>query len=82
LFNLKPFQKPKTQNVCTNKIHKPKNAAHHPIYEPTRAIACNDADWRRWVRVKEWFNDYLLTEKFNLENKRGHIIELLKSTKF
>jgi len=27
-------------------------------YEPTRAISLNDADWRRWVRVKEWFNEY------------------------
>ena len=27
-------------------------------YEPTKAISCNDSDWRRWVRVKEWFNEY------------------------
>ena len=28
------------------------------VYEPTNAIRCNDADWRRWARVKEWFNEY------------------------
>ncbi len=27
-------------------------------YEPTNAIYCNNSDWRRWVRVKEWFNEY------------------------
>jgi hypothetical protein len=27
-------------------------------YEPTDAIQFNVCDYRRWVRVKEWFNDY------------------------
>ena len=27
-------------------------------YEPTNAIYCNNSDWRRWVRVKEWFSQY------------------------
>ena len=27
-------------------------------YEPTNAIRCNDAQHRRWIRVKEWFNEY------------------------
>jgi hypothetical protein len=27
-------------------------------YEPTNAIRCNDAEHRRWIRVKEWFNEY------------------------
>src|SRR3989338_2219520 len=27
-------------------------------YDPTNAIYCNNSDWRRWVRVKEWFNEY------------------------
>ena len=27
-------------------------------YEPTNAIRFNDANRRRWVRVKEWFNEY------------------------
>ena len=52
-------------------------------YEPTNAIRCNDADHRRWVRVKEWFNEYpsdtTATGKTNGSNEKGHIIELLKS---
>jgi len=52
-------------------------------YEPTNAIRCNDADHRRWVRVKEWFNEYppdtSATGKTNWSNEKGHIIELLKS---
>ena len=27
-------------------------------YEPTHAISLNTSDWRRWVRVKEWFSQY------------------------
>ena len=27
-------------------------------YEPTKAIHFNDCNWRRWVRVKEWFSQY------------------------
>ena len=27
-------------------------------YEPTKAIYFNSSDWRRWVRVKEWFSQY------------------------
>ncbi len=27
-------------------------------YEPTDAIQCNICDYRRWVRVKEWFNEF------------------------
>ena len=46
-------------------------------YEPTNAIHCNDADHRRWVRVKEWFNDLTEIENNHRENEKGHIIELL-----
>ena len=48
-------------------------------YEPTNAIRCNDAEHRRWIRVKEWFDDYAATENSNLEKEKGHIIELLRS---
>ena len=58
---------------------KPKKVLSQDVYEPTNAIACNDADWRRWTRVKEWFNDHPVPENFNLEKEKGHIIELLKS---
>jgi hypothetical protein len=53
----------------------------HAAYEPTQAICCNDADWRRWIRVKEWFNEYPTetAEKTNGSNEKGHIIELLRS---
>lgn len=27
-------------------------------YEPTNAINLNTCDYRRWVRVKEWFNTF------------------------
>jgi len=48
-------------------------------YEPTLAIRCNDAEHRRWVRVKEWFNDYAATDNYHPEKENGHIIELLRS---
>ena len=48
-------------------------------YEPTNAIRCNDAEHRRWARVKEWFNDLTKAENNHRENEKGHIIELLKS---
>ena len=35
-------------------------------YEPSNAIQVNECNFRRWVRVKEWFNEYSPdTEKFN-----------------
>lgn len=61
---------------------KPKAVAKNECqtaYEPTNAIRCNDADHRRWVRVKEWFDDYAATENSHLEKEKGHIIELLRS---
>lgn len=60
----------KSKSVAKNK---------YPDYEPTNAIRCNDADHRRWVRVKEWFNDLTETENNHRENEKGHIIELLRS---
>ena len=27
-------------------------------YEPTNAIHFNTCEWRRWVRVQEWFSQY------------------------
>jgi hypothetical protein len=57
---------------------KPKNVSQI-AYEPTRAIACNDANHRRWIRVREWHNDYAAAENIISEKEKGHIIELLKS---
>ena len=34
------------------------STGHFRGYEPTNAIYCNNSDWRRWVRVKEWFSQY------------------------
>lgn len=31
---------------------------HFSGYEPSQAIYFNDCDYRRWCRVKEWFNQY------------------------
>ena len=68
---LEPSPQTKTKGVAKNE--------YQADYEPTNAIACNDADWRRWVRVKEWFNDHPTTENTGAEKEKGHIIELLKS---
>jgi len=61
----------KSKNVAKNECQT--------AYEPTNAIRCNDADHRRWVRVKEWFSDLTETENNHRENEKGHIIELLQS---
>ena len=34
------------------------NPGHFRDYEPSNAIYLNTCEWRRWVRVKEWFNQY------------------------
>ena len=65
------------QLPCTNVKNVAKNGCQD--YEPTNAIRCNDADHRRWVRVKEWFNELTETENNHRENGKGHIIELLRS---
>ena len=31
---------------------------HQRDYEPSNAIQVNECNFRRWVRVKEWFNEY------------------------
>lgn len=31
---------------------------HYSDYEPSNAIYVNDCDYRRWCRVKEWFDQY------------------------
>jgi hypothetical protein len=77
------FKQPAPRKVLAQE-NRPKSKAvakneHQTAYEPTNAIRCNDADHRRWVRVKEWFDDYAATENSNLEKEKGHIIELLRS---
>ena len=67
---LEQAPRPKAKGVAKNECSG---------YEPTNAIRCNDADHRRWVRVKEWFNDLTETENNHRENEKGHIIELLRS---
>ncbi len=58
LFKEPPLRKHPAQNLRL----KPKRISEKDrcqlAYEPTRAISLNEADWRRWVRVKEWFNEY------------------------
>lgn len=34
------------------------NKRHFLAYEPSNAIYVNTCDYRRWCRVKEWFNQY------------------------
>ena len=56
----------KTKGVAKNE--------YQTAYEPTNAIRCNDADRRRWVRVKEWFSEYPSdndTTRKTLENRNG-----------
>jgi hypothetical protein len=62
---------PKSKGIAKNE--------RQSAYEPTNAIACNDADHRRWIRVKEWFSDHPTTENTDTEKEKGHIIELLRS---
>ncbi len=31
---------------------------HLLAYQPSNAIATNECDYRRWCRVKEWFNQF------------------------
>jgi hypothetical protein len=47
---LAQYIRPKLKDVAKNE--------YPTAYEPTNAICCNDADHRRWIRVKEWFNEY------------------------
>jgi hypothetical protein len=47
---LEQASRTKAKGVAKNKCQT--------AYEPTNAIRCNDADRRRWVRVKEWFDEY------------------------
>lgn len=72
-------RKEQTKVLRPKPVLKLKQDIFQAAYEPTRAISCNDADRRRWGRVKEWFNDHPTTENFNSENEKGHIIELLQS---
>ena len=78
-FKRHPLRKAGAKDFRTGTKRASKNVLCCGAYEPSNAIACNDADWRRWVRVKEWFNDHLWAENINLEKGGGHIIELLKS---
>jgi hypothetical protein len=79
LFKRPTLRKVGTKNLCIKTKRESKNVLYQAAYEPSKAIACNDADWRRWARVKEWFNDYPLAENINFEKEGGHIIDLLKS---
>ncbi len=57
LINESVIRKPRRQSFRLEPVIKPKNNLCQAAYEPTRAIVLNDAGWRRWVRVKEWFRD-------------------------
>ncbi len=41
----------------------PESPGRHQNYEPTNAIYCNTSDWRRWIRVREWFSQYAQAEE-------------------
>jgi hypothetical protein len=79
LFKQPAPRKEQAKSLRPKPALKLKRAVFQAAYEPTKAISCNDAEHRRWVRVKEWFNDHPAHENINLENEKGHIIELLKS---
>lgn len=79
LFKQPALRKGREKALSPEPTKKPKKAVFQAAYEPTKAISCNDAVHRRWVRVKEWFNDHPTAENFGSENEKGHIIELLKS---
>ena len=53
---------PKTpEQVFISKFAPREHAAHFQDYEPTNAIYCNTSSWRRWIRVREWFDQYAQT---------------------
>jgi hypothetical protein len=58
LFKEPLLRKTSAQNLRLKPKRISKNDPCPIAYEPTRALSLNDADWRRWVRVKEWFNEY------------------------
>ena len=57
LINKSAIRKPRRQSLRLEPVIKPKINLCQAAYEPTCAIVLNDAGWRRWVRVKEWFCD-------------------------
>ena len=42
----------------SKKLPSDAEKTHLSDYEASNAISVNECDWRRWVRVKEWFNEY------------------------
>jgi hypothetical protein len=57
------IKRPDSRKVVEPKCQsKPKDTVltvnHQRDYEPTNAIYVNECDYRRWVRVKEWFDEY------------------------
>jgi hypothetical protein len=47
------------QRALKRHFLKPKQPARHfSDYEPSNAIYVNECDYRRWARVKEWFNQF------------------------
>jgi len=57
LFEDRGAEQATTKDLRVNKKRKFKSAPYQSTYEPTPAIALNEVQWRRWVRVKEWFSD-------------------------
>jgi hypothetical protein len=52
-LNLAPIR----TNLLEQKLLNNKER-HYSDYEPSKAIYVNNCDYRRWCRVKEWFNQY------------------------
>jgi len=48
---------PKNRLIC-KPIPRVFNERRFRDYEPTQAIYFNGCDWRRWIRVKEWFGQH------------------------
>ena len=54
-----PYSRKVVNHACNPGVKKLMlQTCSQRAYEPTDAIQCNICDYRRWVRVKEWFNDY------------------------
>ncbi len=58
-LNLGPIKK----SFLEQKQPNPKKK-YFSTYEPSPAIYVNNCDYRRWCRVKEWFNQYGLDAKY------------------
>ena len=56
---IKVSERPKLSKDYSSKDQIQRNTTRHfSRYEPSNKEYINDYNWRRWVRVKEWFHEF------------------------